>query len=183
MTLDDLAANAGVLPISETGLRRVLDIIDQNRGLEPEGYVDAARYAIRAVAALLPSNEFELMELANVCEIHQDVTAGFFYEVVEALGDYDGEIGASTMRRLIGLIDDGVRPAFAAQHLEIPEAEFLVVEELLDTERYWGSRILDKLHVLILDGGSLRQICKTLNVSAWTAFRLRRLARRSMVYR
>ena len=54
MNLADLLRNAGVLPISETGLASIVADLEENRDLEPEGFIDAARYSIRAIGALMP---------------------------------------------------------------------------------------------------------------------------------
>jgi hypothetical protein len=180
VSLEHLRRNAGVLPISEAGLRNVLDDIETNRSLDPEGFLDAARYGIRAVAALLPPERFNIVDLGREVGLDPSVTIGDLIEVVEARGYYEGEASASLTRSLIGLVDDGVRPWIAGRHLGIDEDEMEILANFLDLDRHWGRRILDRLHVILLDGGGPSEVRSTINVGRFTAWRLLRMARRTL---
>ncbi len=180
MSLADLKRNAGILPISETGLRTLIEVLDEHRDLSVEDFVDACRYPIRILAACLPADRFELHELARMVEVDEDVEVTWFYSAVEGTGDFDDEVGASAIRALLGLIDDGVRPSIAARHLNISEDELDVIDHFVGLERHWATRIFDRLQVLVHDGASLREIRRTFNVSRLAARRLRRAASRSL---
>lgn len=180
MNLADLLRNAGVLPISETGLASIVADLDENRDLDPEAFIDAARYSIRAIGALMPPEKFDILTIAQVAGVDPVVKVSDLLEVLEARGDYIGETPVAVLRSFIGLVDDGVRPFLAARHFSIPEDEFELLTEFLDLENHWASRILDKVHVILLDGGTWRQVALELAVGPLTAWRIARWGRRSL---
>lgn len=180
MNLDNLLRNAGVLPISETGLASVVADLEENRDLDPEGFVDAARYAIRAIGALMPPERFDILTIAEVAGVDPSVTVRTLMEVLEAKGDYIGEAPVGVLRGFIGLVDDGVRPWLAARHYDIEIDEFELLTEFLDLENHWASRILDKVHVILLDKGDWRNVAAELGVGPVTAWRIARWGRRSL---
>ena len=180
VNLETLKGNVGVLPITERGLRFVLEDLEEHRELDPEGFLDGARYGIRAIGALLPPERFDLETLADVVDLSGRVSIADLVEVVEARGEYEGEVSATVLRAFLGLIDDGVRPTVAAKFFRIDEDEFDLLCAFLDLWAHWSRRILDRIHVLLLDGGGTEEIRSELNVSRFQAWRLARWGRRTL---
>ncbi len=177
MNLETLQRNVGVLPMSPEGFANVLSDLDEHRDLEPEGFLDGARYAIRAVGALLPPELFSIEVLADVVDLGGSVSLADVFEVVEATGEYEGEVSSSILRAWLGLIDDGVRPTVAGKFLRMDEDEVEILSSFLDVWSHWETRLLDKIHVLVLDGGGVREIQETFHVGRFTAWRLARRGR------
>ncbi len=179
VNLETLKQNAAVLPISERGLRFVLEDLDEHRELDPEGFLDGARYGIRAIGALLPAERFDLETLADVVDLSGRVSIADLLEVVEARGEYEGEVSATTLRAFLGLVDDGVRPNVAARFFRMDEDEFDLLCAFLDVWAHWSSRILDRVHVILLDGRGTQGIREDLGVGRFGAWRLARWGRRT----
>lgn len=180
MTLDDLKRNAGVLPIPETGLRAVIDDLEENRDLDPEGFIDAVRFSLRVIGALMPPERYDLLTIAEAAGVDASVTLGDLLEVLTATGDYTGESPVNVVRAFIGLVDDAVRPDIAGRYLGIEEDEVAFLEEFLDLRKHWAARVLDRVHVILLDGGGTREIGEKLNCGRFTAWRLGRYGRRNL---
>ena len=183
VNLEALKRNAAVLPISERGFGFVLEDLDDHRDLDPEGFLDGARYGIRAIGALLPAGHFDLETLADVLDLSGVVSVTDLLEVVEARGEYEGEVSATALRAFLGLVDDGVRPNIAAKFLRMDEDEFEILCSFLDLWAHWSSRVLDRVHVLLLDGRGTQGIREELNVSRFGAWRLARWGRRTTPFR
>jgi hypothetical protein len=180
MNIEFLKENAGVLPISEIGLLNIIDDLEDNSIYDLDEFLDNARYGIRAVAALLPPEKYTLLDLVKILEINPSITMDELLIVVEAREEYYGEAGASIIRNLIGLVDDGVRPYLAFKFLRIEQTEAEILEEFLDLEAHWSNRVLDKLHIIILEKGGIQAVQETLNVNKFTAWRLLRWAKKSI---
>jgi hypothetical protein len=180
VNIDDLKRNAGVLPITETGLRSIIEDLEANRDLDPEGFVDAVRFSLRALGALMPPERFDLLTIAEVAGVDPSVTLGDLLEVLNATGDYIGETPVNVVRTFIGLVDDAIRPDIAGRYLGIDEDEAVFFEEFLDLRTHWAGRLLDKVHIILLDGGGTREVASQLNCTRFMAWRLARYGRRNL---
>lgn len=178
MNIEFLKENAGVLPISEIGLLNIIEDLEDNSVYNVDEFLDNARYGIRAVAALLPPEKYSINDLIKILEVN--VSLQELLIIVEAKEEYLGEAGASIIRNLIGLVDDGVRPYLACKFLRIEENEAEILKEFLDLETHWSSRVLDKLHIIILENGGIQAVQETLIVNKFTAWRLLRWAKKSI---
>jgi hypothetical protein len=101
VSLDDLIANAGVLPISEVALLNIVTELEQAKTGPDEWMIDQARYALRAVAAILPPERFNITDLAEIAGIDPECDRDYILAVVEAREEYEGEAPATLVRRFV----------------------------------------------------------------------------------
>lgn len=171
MTLDDLAKNAGVLPISEDGLRSIIEDLQDAQDLEPEEFIAEARYALRGIGAILPPERFDVMTVGDVAGVSAILYGPELVEALNATGDYEGEAGCVTVRQLVGLVDDCVRPDVAAAFLHIDEDEAALLEAFLDLRTHWTRRLLDRVEVVLADGGGAKELGEALGIDGTRARR------------
>ena len=192
MKLDDLIRNAGVLPISENGLRSVLEELRDAQDLEPDEFIYEARYALRAIGALLPPEKFDVITIGEVAGLDGMVHVFSMLQVLHASGDFEGEASCNTVRRLVGLVDDCVRPEVAAKFLEIDEDEAALLEAFLDLDGHWRRRMLDRVEVVKAYGGGFKELGELLGVEnrraqrrlwRWGVREMKRAARRGYLDR
>ncbi len=164
MTLDDLVKNAGVLPISEDGLRSVLEDLHDAQDLPPDEFIFEARYALRAIGALLPPEKFDVITIGEVVGVNAIIHSDEMLEVLNATGELEGEATCVTVRNLIGLVDDCVRPDVAAKFLRLDEDEAALLEVFLDLRAHWRRRMLDKVEVVKADGGGSKELGESLGI-------------------
>ena len=164
MTLDDLIKNAGVLPISEDGLRSIIEDLEDAQDLEPEDFIAEARYALRGIGAILPPERFDVMTVGDVAGVSALLYGPELTEALNATGDYEGEAGCVTVRQLVGLVDDCVRPDVAAKFLDIDEDEAALLEVFLDLRSHWTLRLLDRVEVVLADGGGAKELGDALGI-------------------
>lgn len=179
MSLPELMRSAGVLPITEGGLAGIVRTLSDLRGEAPDGedYLVLARYPIRAVAALLPVDQTHPVLIARAVHLPPGVDLQLFLDVLDGLGDFRGETGAGVLRRLLGLVDDGLSPRVAADHLGIDGAEAAMLIDLLDLDRHWLERMSDRVQVAVVDGHGPRRIARDLGLSRRTTRALVRMVR------
>lgn len=171
VTLDDLIKNAGVLPISEDGLLSIIEDLQDARDLEPEDFIAEARYALRGIAAILPPERFDVMTVGEVAEISAVIYGPELTEALNATGEFEGEAGCVTVRQLVGLVDDCVRPEVASRFLDIDEDEAALLEVFLDLRNHWTRRLLDRVEVVLADGGGARELGEALGIDSARARR------------
>jgi hypothetical protein len=164
VTLDDLVKNAGVLPISEDGLRSVLEDLHDAQDLPPDEFIFEARYALRAIGALLPPEKFDVITIGEVVGVNAIIHSDEMLEVLNATGELEGEATCVTVRNLIGLVDDCVRPDVAAKFLRLDEDEAALLEVFLDLRAHWRRRMLDKVEVVKADGGGSKELGESLGI-------------------
>jgi hypothetical protein len=164
VTLDDLVKNAGVLPISEDGLRSVLEDLHDAQDLPPDEFIFEARYALRAIGALLPPEKFDVITIGEVVGVNAIIHSDEMLEVLNATGELEGEATCVTVRNLIGLVDDCVRPDVAAKFLRLDEDEAALLEVFLDLRSHWRRRMLDKVEVVKADGGGSKELGESLGI-------------------
>jgi hypothetical protein len=178
MTFEELIRSAPFLPISENALSTVLDDIIYHHDLPSEEYLSTARYAIRTIAAILPPEKMNIIEIANLIELDERTPVIALTRVLMSHGPFEGEVNVMTLRTLLGLIDDGVDPVSAGQHLGINEHELELLEEYLGLRAHWASRIYDRIEVILHDGGGFLDVARTLGMpNLWHAWRLTRWVR------
>lgn len=164
MTLDELARNAGVLPISEDGLRSIIEDLQDAQDLEPKEFIAEARYALRGIGAILPPERFDVVNIGAVAGITAVLHWPEMLEALNATGDFEGEASCTTVRQLVGLVDDCVRPDVAAKFLHIEDDEAALLEAFLDLQSHWTRRLLDRVEVVLADGGGAKQLGEQLGI-------------------
>lgn len=164
MTLDDLIKNAGVLPISEDGLLSIIEDLQDAQDLEPEDFIAEARYALRGIGAILPPERFDVTTVGDVVKISAVLYGTELTEALNATGEFEGEAGCVTVRQLVGMVDDCVRPDVASRFLNIDEDEAALLEVFLDLRNHWTRRLLDRVEVVIADGGGAKELGDALGI-------------------
>lgn len=171
VTFDDLVKNAGVLPISEDGLRSIIEDLQEAQDLPPDEFIYEARYALRGIGAILPPESFDVMTIGDVAGVNAFLHGTELMEALNATGDLEGEAGCVTVRQLVGLVDDCVRPDVAAKFLHIDEDEAALLEVFLDLRSHWVRRLLDRVEVVLADGGGAKELGEALGIDGRRAQR------------
>ncbi len=170
MLYDDLRAASVALPIERKALLNILNELTNARSMYSTlEYIDCCRYALRTLGAILPVDTFAIDTIADAAEINQK----YFPELLDALMSkdiYQNEISILTLRMLLGLIDDGVKPIRAANSLGISSEEYLWLDSYLNLNQHWMDRILSITETMVYDDASTGDLGQRIGASWWRAW-------------
>lgn len=185
--MGDLIRSAGVLPIAEEALHAIIDDLESSRDEDLPDFVEDTRYSLRAIGAILPADHFDVHSIGQVAGIEAGPIFDELVEILLAQGPYEGETSVNTLRQLIGLVDDGVRPDIAARHLGVDDDELEILADHLWLQEHWTRRILDKAEIVIAEGGGPSELAQELGLTSkrdarrlhrWALKELRRQGRK-----
>jgi len=145
--------------ISKEGLFNVIANITHAKKLDHELVVEACRYSLRILAALIDEPDI-IYKIAK----YADLPAFFVKEeAIFAIDKFYGEIPYEGIKGYLMSINKGMPPVEAAYMYNIPAREFLILEILLDMNNYWFELMLDRVALIRSQGGGYLRLSKALN--------------------
>ena len=150
--------------IALIGTAAACNIAEQIRTIrdlyERPDQIDASRFALRAIAAIMPPGQDDAYTIAQIAgfSLHQ---ANDFFSALAATGPWSGEVGFEKLRAfLTATIAIGEHPADVAAEIGMPEDEYQTYNILLGLEQHWADTIPDRIFIAVHTGGTDAEIRK-----------------------
>ena len=167
--------------IGDGACQNVIEQIRTIRGIyDEEDQIDLARYALRAVAAIMPPGQDDAYTIAQIAGF-DGCNANDFFSALAGTGPWSGEIGFETMRRwLAQIVYHGKHPNEASKQIRMTETEYVTINLLLGIEKHWKDTIPDRVFLAVHSGEDDDRIREIARCGRMAAKRWRKWAHQAL---
>lgn len=182
--LDEIVDMPTLALIGENALHNIADQIRYIKEAcedNEEEAIGRARFALRAIACVLPPGQDDPVSVAFLTGFLGAPTMTFI-QALTATGPWSGEMGMEKMKAyLMRCIAVGDHPKEVANETKIPQDEYNTIALLLDLEKHWHDTIGDRVFISVMSGEDLKAIRKIARCSKKEAKRWQKWAQTTAI--
>lgn len=164
--------------VGDIAVLNIIDCVRANRREvdDPEMALYEARYAVRAIGAILPPGGDDALTVAKIAGFI-GMRANDFFSALAAVGPYSGEMGVEKLRGfLTQVVAFGQHPLELADSINLDPVEYEELNHLLEMEEHWEATVGDRVLLAVASGASIEEIQRLARCGYWAARRWRKWA-------
>lgn len=182
--LDELANLPGVALIGDSGLYNIIEqirYIKETSDEESGEAIGKARFALRAIATILPPGQDDALSVAFMAGFLGSPTMTFV-QALTATGPWSGEMGFEKLKGFLAqCIAVGDHPKDVAAAINLSQDEYNTIAHLLDLEQHWKDTMGDRVFISVMSDEGLEEIMKIARCNKKEAKRWRTWAKTTAI--